>query len=96
MNMNTINIKTYPNKKEYILYIPQYYFKNEEIKKKDIDNILSTAKNLLFEYTVKCKIVCIIITNEIQEPSFPVVQYKSNIENNFKFKPFKIINIETY
>ena len=94
MNMNTINIKTYPNKKEYILYIPQYYFKNEEIKKKDINNILSTAKNLLFEYTVKCKIVCIIITNELQEPSFPVVHPKSNIEKNFKFKPFKIINME--
>ena len=40
--------------KKNIFYIYLfYYFKNEKIKQEDIDNILSTAKNLLFEYTVK-------------------------------------------
>jgi uncharacterized protein (DUF608 family) len=91
---NTINIQTYANKKEYNLYIPFYYFKNKEINQEGIDNILSIAKKLLVEYTVKCKIVCIIITKELQEPSFPVVHPKSNIEKNFKFTPLKIINIE--
>ena len=92
--MNTINIQTYDNKKEYILYIPFYYFKNEEINTKDVNKILYNAKKLLFEYAAMCEIVCIIITKDLQEPSFPVVHPKSNIEENFKFTPLKIINIE--
>ena len=92
--MNTINIQTYDNKKEYILYIPFYYFKTEEIITTDVDKILYNAKKLLFEYATTCEIVCIIITKDLQEPSFPVVHPQSNIEKNFKFTPLKIINIE--
>jgi len=91
--MNMINIHTNENKKKYILYIPRYYFKTNEFKSEDIDNILLNAKKLLFEYVIKSKIVCIIITDELQEPSFPVVHPKSNIEEKFKFNPLKVINI---
>lgn len=91
--MNMINIHTNENKKKYILYIPRYYFKKNEFKSEDIDNILLNAKKLLFEYVIKGKIVCIIITDELQEPSFPVVHPRSKIEKIFKFSPIKIINI---
>ena len=88
-----INIHTNERKKKYILYIPRYYFTTNEFKSEDIDNILLNAKKLLFEYVIKSKIVCIIITDELQEPSFPVVHPKSNIEEKFKFNPLKVINI---
>jgi hypothetical protein len=91
--MNMINIHTNERKKKYILYIPRYYFTTNEFKSEDIDNILLNAKKLLFEYVIKSKIVCIIITDELQEPSFPVVHPKSNIEEKFKFNPLKVINI---
>lgn len=91
--MNMINIHTNENKKKYILYIPRYYFTKNEFKSKDIDNILLNAKKLIFEYVTNGKIVCIIITDELQEPSFPVVHPKSKIEKNFKFNPLKVINI---
>ena len=91
--MNMINIHTNERKKKYILYIPRYYFKTNEFKSEDIDNILLNAQKLLFEYVIKSKIVCIIITDELQEPSFPVVHPKSNIEEEFKFNPLKVINI---
>ena len=46
-HMNTINIQTYVNKKEYILYIPFYYFKNEKIKQEDIDNNFINCKKFI-------------------------------------------------
>ena len=91
--MNMINIHTLENKTEYVLYIPQYYFKNREIILDNMSRIIKTSKQLLTEYVIKGKIVWAVVTDELLEPSFPEIHPKMGNEKNFKFNPLKVINI---
>ncbi len=91
--MNMINIHTLESKTEYILYIPDYYFKNSEMTLESMSQIIKTSKQLLTEYIMKGKIVCAVVTDELLEPSFPAIHPKMGNEKNFKFNPLKVINI---
>ena len=91
--MNMIQIHTIPTKKEYVLYLPQYYFKNKNITDERVSKIISSAKQMLTEYIISGKIVCIVITNELKDPSFPSIHPKIGNEKSFKFNPIKIIPI---
>lgn len=91
--MNMIQIHTISTKKEYVLYLPQYYFKNKNITDERVSKIISSAKQMLTEYIISGKIVCIVITNELKDPSFPSIHPKIGNEKSFKFNPIKIIPI---
>ena len=91
--MNMIQIHTISTKKEYILYLPQYYFKNKNITQESVSKIISSAKQMLTDYVIKGKIVCVVITNDLKEPSFPSIHPKIGDEKSFKFNPVKIIPI---
>ncbi len=90
--MNMINIHTLESKTEYVLYIPNYYFKNCEMTLDGISQIIKTSKQLLTEYVIKGKIVCAVVTDELLDPSFPAIHPKIGNEKNFKFNPLKVIN----
>ena len=91
--MNMIQIHTISTKKEYVLYLPQYYFKNKNITDERVSKIISSAKQMLTEYIISGKIVCIVITNELKDPSFPSIHPKIGNEKSFKLNPIKIIPI---
>ena len=91
--MNMINIHTLESKTEYVLYIPNYYFKKREMTLDGISQIIKTSKQLLTEYVIKGKIVCAVVTDELLDPSFPAIHPKIGNEKNFKFNPLKVINI---
>lgn len=94
--MNMIKIHTLSTKKEYVLYLPQYYFKNKEMTQDNVSKIISSAKKMLTDYVIKGKIVWVVITNELKEPSFPSIHPKIGDEKSFKFNPIKIIPITQY
>lgn len=91
--MNMIQIHTISTKKEYVLYIPMYYFKNKNITEENVSKIISSAKQMLTDYIISGKIVYAIITDELKEPSFPAIHPKIGNEKNFKYNPIKIIPI---
>ena len=91
--MNMIQINTISTKKEYVLYLPQYYFKNKNITQESVSKIISSAKQMLTDYVTKGKIVCVVITNDLKDPSFPSIHPKIGDEKSFKFNPVKIIPI---
>ena len=91
--MNMIQIHTISTKKEYVLYIPTYYFKKNKITEENVSKIISSAKQMLTEYIIIGKIICVVITDELKEPSFPAIHPKIGNEKNFKYNPIKIIPI---
>ena len=88
--MNMIRVHTVDNIKNYVLYIPKYYFKNNEITHELVENILNSSKKMLSEYVFVGNIVSIVITDEIKNPSFPFVYPKFK---NYKFTPIKVFDI---
>ena len=70
------------NKTKYVLYIPHYYFKKSEITLDNMSRIIKTSKQLLTDYIIKGKIVCVVVTDELLEPSFPAIHPKIGNEKN--------------
>ena len=58
--------------------------------------VAGSAKKMLTDYVIKGKIVWIVITDELKEPSFPSIHPKIGDEKSFKFNPIKIIPITQY
>jgi hypothetical protein len=89
--MHMFNIHTNENKKEYILYIPKYYFSNKEIVLEDTSHILNNAKQYLHNYKSNGKIILIIISDELKNPSFPIIRPFN--KKKYKFIPYKIFTL---
>ena len=91
--MNMITMHTIESKKEYILFVPKYYFEGEEFDEKNINNVIETAKKRLKEYASDSNIVSIIVTDEILPPMFPELQPRMKYQNSLKYRPIKVINV---
>ena len=92
--MNTFNIRTIPNQKKYILYIPIEYISSNDntINNKHIINYYTEAKKSLSEYVSNNEIVLVIITDSLKKTDFPVIEPEIIYKVNKRFNPNYIYN----
>lgn len=92
--MNIFNIRTVPNQKKYVLYIPIEYMSSSDISinNKHIINYYIEAKKSLSEYVTNNEIVLLIITDSLKKTDFPVIEPELIYKVNKKFNPNYIYN----
>lgn len=90
--MNTFNIRTIPNKKKYILYIPLEYVSNSDITpdNKFVIKLFNEAKKSLSEYVTENQIVLVIVTDSLTNKDFPVIEPELMYKVKKNFNPIHI------
>ena len=92
--MNTFSIRTIPNKKKYVLYVPLDYVSDsgDTPESKHVINIYNEAKKSLSEYVTENQIVLVIVTDSLTNKDFPVIEPELMYKVKKNFNPIHIFN----